>query len=238
MDLDSAFAGASPVIGPVVVFDIGGTLIHPDFLALRAWTVAKITAHVSTQVVERAFRLAIAGDVFARPGGEIQTQASCFFSKCACPPSMSPLWAEWWKEIVDSGGVGSWLYRVLDPEAIGTLFRLRQLGCSLIAASNSDGTLQAELRSHGLLELFDQIYDSADLGVAKPASAFYERVLRTTRAGAAVHVGDDLIKDVIAATAAGFRRTILYDPASIYEGVPSHVRIRRLSEIPAAIGFE
>lgn len=226
------------MITPVVVFDIGGTLIHPDFAALREWTVERTEADVSTTVIERAFRLAVAGDVFAPPGSEIQTQATRFFSFCGCPLASSRLWIGWWKEVVASGGVGSWLYRVLDAEAVATLLRLREQGCRLIAASNSDGTLEAELRSFGLLELFDEVYDSALLGVEKPSPAFYGRVLRNFPSGAFMHVGDDLIKDVVGASAAGFHRVFLYDQAGIYEGVPLHVRIRHLSEVPTAIGSE
>jgi len=223
---------------PVVVFDVGGTLIHPDFVALRAWTVERTVTDISVMAVERAFRLAIAGNVFGSPEEESQTQATRFFSSCNCPIGLSRHWKEWWAAVVDSGGAGSWLYRVLDAEAVVTLLRLRELGCRLIAASNSDGTLMAELRSFDICELFDEVYDSAALGVSKPSLEFYQRLLLPQRSGAAVHVGDDLIKDVIAATAAGFGRVLLYDPVGIYSGVPSHVRIRQLSEIPDAMGMD
>lgn len=224
------------MIGPVVVFDIGGTLIHPDFSALREWAITKSVTDVSTATVERAFRLAIAGDVFAEPVRAIQTQAIRFFSACASPPSMKPLWNDWWSEIVDSGGVGSWLYRVLDPDAFATLLRLKELGCRLIAASNSDGTLQAELRSHGLLEFFDEVFDSHDIGFEKPDHRFFDQVLASSRSSHSVHIGDDLIKDCIAAGCAGFQRVLLYDQINLFPGLPDHIKIKHLHEVVGLLG--
>jgi FMN phosphatase YigB (HAD superfamily) len=238
MDFNDATQMTATTNTPVVVFDIGGTLIHPDFVMLQKWTVERTAEDVSIMMVERAFRLAVAGDVFVARSSEIEMQATRFFSSCGCPPGLSRHWIEWWMEVVNSGGVGSWLYRVLDSDAIATLLDLRRMGCRLIAASNSDGTLEAELGSFGLLGLFDEVYDSALLGVEKPSLAFYERVLHTSNSSAIMHVGDDLLKDVVATAAAGFSRVFLYDPSGIYDGVPPHVRIRYLSEIPTAIGIK
>lgn len=225
------------MISPVVVFDVGGTLIQPDFIALREWTISKTMADVSTSEVGRAFRLAIAGDVFADLRNEIEIQAARFFSCCGCSSDLDLHWSKWWAEIMNCGGAGSWLYKTRDPDAVPTLLHLRELGCHLIAASNSDGTLLEELRSFDLLDHFDEVYDSTTIGAEKPSLAFYEHVLRSSASRAVVHVGDDLIKDVIAAAAADFDRAVLYDPEDIYVGIPSFVRIRRLSEVPAAIGI-
>jgi FMN phosphatase YigB (HAD superfamily) len=222
----------------IVAFDVGGTLIHPDFAVLREWTIERTETEVSTAVVEQAFRLAIAGDVLAPPSTEIPAQATRFFKHCGCSAALRRLWKSWWQELVASGGSGSWLYRVLDTEANCTLRLLREQGFRLIAASNSNGTLTSELRAFGLLEYFDEVYDSTQLGVEKPSQTFYECLLRDSPDGGVVHVGDDLIKDVIGAAAAGFSRLLLYDPAGIYNGLPSHIRIRRLSEIPAALDVE
>jgi FMN phosphatase YigB (HAD superfamily) len=222
----------------VIAFDVGGTLIHPDFVELGKWTLQRTGVNLSATVVERAFRIAIAGDVLANGGNETRTQASRYFSLCGCPVAQSLHWVNWWSEIINAGGAGSWLYKRIDPEAIETFLRLRELNCHLIAASNSDGTLLEELRLFGLLQYFDNVYDSSILGVAKPSLEFYRHVLSTTRCDLSVHVGDDLIKDVIAVSATDFARALLYDPARIYEGLPSHLRIFRLSDLPRAIGIQ
>jgi len=195
-----------------------------------------MAGEVSTAAVERAFRLAIAGDVFTASGMEIETQAARYFSLCGGQRVHRRRWTGWWREIIAAGGVDSWLYKIVDPEAAATLAHLRELGCRLVAASNSNGTLAAELRSFGLLEHFCEVHDSTLIGAAKPSLTFFEHVLRSCCSGSVFHVGDDLIKDVVAAAPASFRCAILYDPSGIYGGIPPHVRIRRLSELPAVIG--
>lgn len=222
---------------PTIVFDVGGTLIHPDFEKLRDWVTQKIACNMSVLQVENAFRLAIAGDIFKLVSDENKNQAMRFFTALSCPANLGQHWDAWWSEVVDSGGDGSWLYTVLDADAVSTLVRLEEFGCRLIAASNSDGTLEAELRSFGIRHHFDALYDSTILGVAKPSHEFYESILQPLRSSFVVHVGDDLIKDVVAASAAGVNRALLFDPSDIYRGVPTHVKVHRLSEIPAAIGF-
>lgn len=222
------------MIRPLIVFDVGSTLIHPSFSTLSDWLAERANARVAADIVERAFRQALAGDPFAV--NDHSRQADAFFTICGCSCSQRALWPAWWEEIVRAGGAGSWLYRLVDVDAKAVLERLRSLGYRLVAASNSNGTLRAELDSFALMDFFEATYDSANLGSEKPATEFYTRILRSSDATTCVHVGDDLVKDFIGPLAGGFQRALLYDPADIYVGLPGSAKIHRLSEIEGALG--
>lgn len=223
-------------MSPVVVFDIGSTLIHPNFSVLSAWVAGKTGVDVAAPIAEKSFRRALADDIFSSIDNH-EAQAERFFSLCGCKADQSHRWSTWWGEVVEAGGVDSWLYTVLDVEAKATLGCLQDRGFRLIAASNSDGTLDAELAAFGLREFFEETYDSENIGVQKPSFEFYATVLRSSAGQFCVHVGDDLTNDLVGALSSGFQRALLYDPADIYLGLTSQLRIRRLSEIVSALAL-
>ncbi len=214
----------------ILTFDIGSTLIHPNFVALREWVGEHTGIRTDAATVEYAFRRALAGDVFSANNGE-DAAALRFFSFIGCASTTKVLWLDWWASIVRSGGAGSWLYTVLDPQAHETLRTLKDSGWRLVAASNSDGTLRAELTAFGLIEFFEATYDSHDIGVAKPEPEFYRYVLNDIGGSRAVHIGDDLLKDVLGPLASGFSSAILFDPANIYKGTPPGARIAQLADL-------
>jgi HAD superfamily hydrolase (TIGR01549 family) len=219
----------------LIVFDVGSTLIHPNFSALSDWIATKIHVNLMTGVLERAFRRAIAGDAFSI--NDHRRQADTFFTLCDFGGSGREFWPAWWEEVVQAGGANSWLYTSLDMDAKATLQRLKTIGCRLVAASNSNGTLRAELASFGLADFFEETYDSMDLGSEKPAPEFYTSVLHSSGAKSHVHVGDDLAKDFIGPLDAGFQRALLYDPVDVYVGLPLRSKIHKLSEIEGALGL-
>ncbi|MBI3704972.1 MAG: HAD-IA family hydrolase [Rhizobiales bacterium] len=219
----------------LIVFDVGSTLIHPNFSVLADWVAQRANAYTDVDVLERAFRRALSGDLFSI--NDYTRQADAFFTACGCGRSSRELWPAWWEEVVLAGGANSWLYTSVDVDAKETLNRLKNVGCRLIAASNSNGTLRAELDSFGLTDFFERTYDSADVGSEKPAPEFYDTVLNSSDAAVCVHVGDDLIKDFIGPLAAGFHRALLYDPADVYGGVPLRAKVRKLPEIGVVLGL-
>ncbi|MEQ1864869.1 MAG: HAD-IA family hydrolase [Micropepsaceae bacterium] len=216
----------------IVVFDVGSTLIHPNFVTLARWLNDRTGHQRSQATVERAFRQAVGRDISKRPLNVDLVEANKFFNACDLPQKIEGDTARrFWAEIIDSGGVNSWLYTTVDPEAEMTLVRVKALGCRVVAASNSDGTLEAELESFNLLRHFDEIFDSSIMGVEKPNEIFYRRVLQSSKALFSIHVGDDLVNDCIAAASAGFHRALLYDPLDLFPGMPPHVKIARLSDV-------
>jgi putative hydrolase of the HAD superfamily len=92
------------------------------------------------------------------------------------------------------------------PEVAETLRALRAAGLRLIVVSNWDVSLHEALAQTGLTPLLDGAISSAEVGIAKPAPAIFERALALAGGippGAAVHVGDDAAADVAGARAAG-----------------------------------
>jgi len=218
---------------PLIVFDVGSTLIHPNFGKLADWLAGRTGVSMAQDHVERAFRQALAGDPFA--AGDEDRKGEAFFTLCRCSVSQRGHWHSWWREIVQAGGAGSWLYSIVDVDATAMLERLRSFGCRLIAASNSNGTLRTEMESHGLATFFEATFDSTDFGFAKPQAEFYTHILSAVRAHTSFHVGDDLVNDFIGPLAAGFDRALLYDPANIYVGLPSNAKFGRLSELDSLL---
>ena len=65
------------------------------------------------------------------------------------------------------------LYCELDPEALELFEELNRRGIRMGAVSNSDGTLQAELRHFGLDRHFDTVIDSTAVAAQKPDPAIF-----------------------------------------------------------------
>jgi len=118
------------------------------------------------------------------------------------------------------------------PDVPPTLAALRDH--RLVVVSNWDCSLADWLRGTGLLEHVDAVVTSAEVGVAKPGRAIFERALELARAepGQAVHVGDSLENDVAGARATGIRPVLVARDGSAPAGVEA---IRSLAELPALL---
>jgi putative hydrolase of the HAD superfamily len=119
-----------------------------------------------------------------------------------------------------------------EPHAAAALAALRKRGLRLGVVSNSDGRIAARLALVGLDHLFDEIVDSAVVGVEKPdPRIFHLACARLSVAPRdAAYVGDLLSIDVLAARRAGLHAW-LYDPCRSYGGVETarFARYRQLS---------
>lgn len=109
------------------------------------------------------------------------------------------------------------LWESVPDEVPVALAALRRMGLPLAVASNANGTVRSKLARLGLLEWFDLVIDSQELGVEKPDPALFEFALDRlgARAEATVHVGDFFHIDVVGARAAGLHGWLL-DSAGLY----------------------
>ncbi len=109
------------------------------------------------------------------------------------------------------------LWESVPEEVPRALAALKQMGLPLAVASNANGTVRAKLARLGLVDWFDLVIDSQELGVEKPAPAFFAFALERlgVRAGATLHVGDFFHIDVVGARAAGLHAWLL-DSAGLY----------------------
>jgi putative hydrolase of the HAD superfamily len=118
------------------------------------------------------------------------------------------------------------------PDAAPALQALRDR--TLVIVSNWDCSLPDWLGPSGLLEHVDAVVTSAEVGVAKPGPAIFERALELagSRPENTVHVGDSLDNDVAGARAAGIRPVFVARDGLVPEGVET---VRSLADLPALL---
>ena len=125
---------------------------------------------------------------------------------------------------------------------------LAALGLPMGVVSNSDGTVQAELRRLGVCYAANGqrpetgvpvgvVVDSAVVGVAKPDPAIFGialDALNVPASGTVLHVGDSLRYDVAGARAAGLQPVHL-DPYGLCPAPDGHQHIRTLTELARSL---
>jgi putative hydrolase of the HAD superfamily len=124
---------------------------------------------------------------------------------------------------------------------------LAALGLPMGVVSNSDGTVQAELRRLGVCHAPDGppgsgvevgvVIDSAVVGLAKPDPAIFGLALDALgvpASGTVLHVGDSLRYDVAGALAAGLQPVHL-DPHGFCPAPDGHPHIRTLTELAESL---
>src|ERR1700722_642406 len=108
------------------------------------------------------------------------------------------------------------------PGTREALERLRKQ-YAIAVISNSDGRIDAVLRRCGIVDCFQSITDSGNIGYEKPHPAIFEAALREMKANAAdsLYVGDVYSVDYMGARQAGMQ-AVLFDVAGAYRerGVP------------------
>ncbi|MCL5006420.1 MAG: HAD family hydrolase [Acidobacteria bacterium] len=124
--------------------------------------------------------------------------------------------------------------RVL-PETLPVLERLRAAGYFLAAISNSNGTVESELRRAGFSEYLRFVIDSAIVGVEKPDPEIFRIALRQANVAPeeALYVGDIYAVDVGGAQLAGLRG-VLFDHVGAYPDAAC-ARITSLSELSTLV---
>lgn len=123
------------------------------------------------------------------------------------------------------------------PGAAEALQALRGAGLKLSLASNAEPLLRRKLAELGLAQRFDHLAISGEVGVEKPAAAFFHTALDALGVSPqrAVHVGDLYEVDVVGARGVG-AEAVLVDVADL-SGDRDVTRIRSLAELPALLGI-
>ncbi|MGH8935186.1 MAG: HAD family hydrolase [Acidimicrobiia bacterium] len=121
------------------------------------------------------------------------------------------------------------------PGARDALEVLREAGIRAAAVSNSDGGARYSLERAGLLDLFEFVVDSHEVGVEKPDPAIFRIAL--DRLGLPAervwHVGDSYFHDIGGARAAGLAEAVLVDPLGL--APEDQLRVGSVAELPPLI---
>jgi len=114
------------------------------------------------------------------------------------------------------------------PGVEAALARLQAAGIRMAVVSNSEGTVEAMLKSVGLDRYLETVVDSWVVGVAKPDPAIFRIALDRlgVPASAAVMLGDVPAIDVDGARAAGVT-PVLLDPLELY----GDLDVRRVPDV-------
>lgn len=123
-------------------------------------------------------------------------------------------------------------------DAYSTLAALRQRGYNLGIIANQKPGMAERLDEWGMLQYFDVIVASAEIGYAKPDKEIFEKAFELARCTAqeSVMVGDRLDNDIIPAKAIGMKTVWVknglakYQDAELGENVADH-QINTLSEL-------
>jgi putative hydrolase of the HAD superfamily len=226
-----------------VLLDAGGVLVFPQPEAmlppLRAAGAAPDIATLERAHYRAMSLLDVPGS--PHPGRDTWWRSYLvdYVTECGIAPERrAGLADEMARGIKDFG----WTH--VGPGVGGGLRDLAALGIPLGVVSNSDGTVEGELRRLGVCQTgpgdgvqVGVVVDSAVAGVAKPDPAIFRLALDAlgiSPSATVLHVGDSLRYDVAGALAAGLRPVHL-DPYGYCPSPAGHEHVASLSDV-ARIG--
>ncbi len=226
-----------------VILDVGGVLLVPHFETvtpvLEPFGVVPDSDRAEKAHYHGAHALDVASDeavVDAQPYLTAYTRA---FG--VQPPNVE-IAAGRIREAWRRPNIEVWRQRVR-----GSMDGLRQLattGVKLGIISNSDGTVEEQLRRHEICQIGEglgvavlAIIDSGVVGVSKPAAEIFRHALQSIAVAPerALYVGDTVRYDVRGARAAGLV-PVHMDPYELCDEPADHAHIRRVAEVVTLLG--
>jgi HAD superfamily hydrolase (TIGR01549 family) len=237
-----------------VLFDLGDTLWHfpelPPVDAIRTETVARISNLLRSWGVEPAGELRFLGRDIRLALGEADRVAYE-------GDLISPDYVHLAQSVARNGGLditrqqaeqlwdtwnlgGAFLGRQLHEDAIEMLESLRHRGFRLGAVTNRSfggPRFLEEVRDLGLMEFFDAMSISCDMGYMKPHPKIFEHALQQLglEASESVMVGDSLRADVIGSQSLGMTAVWRRHPKARdqVDGAKPDFVVDDLQEIPS-----
>jgi putative hydrolase of the HAD superfamily len=232
-----------------ILLDAGGVLVFPQpGLLLPPLFAAGVFPDVAA--LERAhYRAMVVQDLAATPpeaGTWWRDYLTGYVAACGVPQERC---GEVALQIAEVTRGHAWSH--VGTGATSGLRALAALGLPMGVVSNSDGTVEAELRQLGVCYAPDGHYppgtpyppdagirvgvvvDSAVVGVAKPDPAIFSialNALGVPASGTVLYVGDSLRYDVAGAVAAGLQPVHL-DPHGFCPLPSGHPHVRSLAEL-------
>jgi len=203
-----------------VLFDAGGTLIHPDYgrvgavlerqlgraPAPNAWTAAEYEGRAAVEA-------AMAAEDGSRDGDRWTLHFAAMFRSLGYDDAEIGRVAPFL--VAEHRRANLWT--VPQPGAAEGLAALRGAGYVVGVVSNADGTVDRLLADAGLAADLAFVVDSGAVGVEKPDPAIFRLALERAEVPAsdALYVGDLYPVDVVGARRAGVE-PVLLDPLGRY----------------------
>jgi putative hydrolase of the HAD superfamily len=220
------------------LLDAGGVLIFPEPEAMLApLRAAGLTPDLAMH--DRAHYRAMAVlDVPGSPAPDRETWWNSYLSDYVTECGVGP---ERVAEIAaQMAGIPSLGWTHVGPDVAAALRGLAGLGVPLGIVSNSNGTVEAELRRLGVCQAGDGdgvpvgvVIDSEVVGVAKPDPEIFRialDALGVAPGDTVLHVGDSLRYDVTGAIAAGLR-PIHLDPYGYCPAPAGHEHVQHIGDV-------
>jgi FMN phosphatase YigB (HAD superfamily) len=220
-----------------MLLDVGGVLLLPHIDPVRT-AMAAASIDFDEGNVEQAHYFGVhALDESERSEWEPEMYLHAYVAALgvtgarisAAVEALSSVWAD--------PAIRLWRHRITD--SIDALGLLAAAGVPLAIVSNSDGTVERELRAHRICQIgagegveVSCITDSAVVGVSKPDPAVFAPALRALRIdpGDGLYVGDTERYDVRGATRAGLE-PVHFDPLGLCRHPGRHRHITSLREL-------
>jgi HAD superfamily hydrolase (TIGR01509 family) len=227
--------------------DVGGTLVSIDY----AWVckeLGQLGVHCTLEQLQRAEAAArpLVSNKLARlqPGASEEAGTFEFYLRTTLEhlPEETiklrdtlPAIAERLSPILRQPGRSDKLWSRVIPGVRDALTGFAGMGLTMVAVSNSDGTVERLLHDCGLHSFFCTVVDSHAVGYAKPDPRIFEHALAVSGSAAerTLHVGDMHYADIVGAEAAGIR-AVLLDPFGDWTDVEC-VRVRDLPALQKEI---
>ena len=221
-----------------ILLDAGGVLLFPQPEAMLAPLLAAGVAPDLGSHERAHYRAMAVLDVPGSPAPHRDTWWSSYLAdyitECGVAAELRDMLAGELAGIKDLG----WTH--VGPGVGAGLRELAALGVPLGIVSNSDGTVEAELRRLGVCQTGDGdgipvgvVIDSHVVGVAKPDPEIFHIALDALGVAAGdtvLHVGDSLRYDVAGALAAGLRPVHL-DPYGYCPAPSGHEHVTSLAGV-------
>ena len=219
-----------------VLFDVGGTLVHPDWNRLGQLVEVETGMHFTSAQMHEAFCVmlqAINAELRAGINSRSKREPHWVFVETFRVLGIAQAKCKRIRTRLTATHQDRHLWCEPDSEAATVLLQLKDAGLRVGVISNTeDGRVNESLALANLISHFEFVIDSHVVGRSKPDKAIFEFALNQLglKPPEVAYVGDSYGYDVIGARNAGLY-PILLDRMNAYESESGLTRIRSLSEL-------
>lgn len=198
-----------------VSFDLGGTLITASAGQVYSAVAQRFGADLDPQAVQNSFVQAFAELTPKRPleGTNDKSERDWWYqvvTKTLSPFEPITKFDAYFDEVMKAfAKTGSFS---IYPDVLPCLKALEKSGIRCVILSNWDSRVYEIIDGLGLRKYFEHIFVSSEIGYSKPNPRIFQHVLLKMELAPSevLHVGDDLMADVMGAEQAGLEFRLIW----------------------------